>query len=119
MPSPVRNVLLILTDQHRAAAAGYAGDPVARTPHLDALARRSAVFSAAHTPAPLCVPARQSLITGRYPHAHGATGNNRPLNPGETTLAHLAAAHGMATGAIGKMHFVGPDRHHGFAQRWD
>ena len=25
----------------------------------------------------------------------------------------------MATGAIGKMHFIGPDRHHGFDTRWD
>ncbi len=118
-PPAVRNVLLILTDQHRAGAAGFAGDPFASTPHLDALARRAAVFTAAHTPSPVCVPARQSLLTGRYPHAHGALSNRTPLNPGETTLGHLAAAHGMATGAIGKMHFVGPDRHHGFAERWD
>ena len=66
-PPAVRNVLLILTDQHRAGAAGFAGDPFASTPHLDALARRAAVFTAAHTPSPVCVPARQSLLTGATP----------------------------------------------------
>ena len=117
--APARNVLIILTDQHRASAAGFAGDPLAQTPHLDALAARGAVFTQAYTPAPLCVPARQSLLTGRYPHAHGATGNALPMRSGEITLGHLAAAHGMATGAIGKMHFIGPDRRQGFAARWD
>ncbi|HEU5317199.1 MAG TPA: sulfatase-like hydrolase/transferase [Chloroflexota bacterium] len=116
---PVRNVLLLLTDQHRAAATGFAGDPLASTPNLDGLAARSTVFTRAYTPAPLCVPARQSLLTGRYPHAHGATGNARPMHQGETTIGHLAAAHGLTTAAIGKMHFVGPDRHQGFATRWD
>jgi arylsulfatase A-like enzyme len=119
MPDPLRNILVILTDQHRASAAGFAGDPHARTPHLDALAGRSTCFSRAYTPAPVCVPARQSLITGRYPHAHGAINNGSAMNSGEVTIGHLAAGHGMATGAIGKMHFVGPDRHQGFAARWD
>jgi choline-sulfatase len=116
---PVRNVLLLLTDQHRASATGYAGDPLASTPHLDRLAARAAVFTGAHTPAPVCVPARQSLITGRYPHAHGALTNAQFLASDEVTLGHVAADAGLATGAIGKMHFAGSERHYGFRERWD
>jgi arylsulfatase A-like enzyme len=115
----VRNVVLILTDQHRASASGYAGDPLALTPRLDALARQGTVFTGAHTPSPVCVPARQSLITGRYPHAHGAMTNGQWLGPEEVTLGHVAAKAGMATAAIGKMHFAGPERHYGFGERWD
>lgn len=117
--SPVRNVLIILTDQHRASAAGYAGDGLASTPNLDRLAKRSAIITGAHTPSPVCVPARQSLITGRYPHAHGALTNTQYLGPNEVTLGHVAAEQGMATGAIGKMHFAGSERHYGFQERWD
>ena len=117
--SPVRNVLLILTDQHRASATGYSGDPLAFTPSLDRLAARSAIFASTHTPSPVCVPARQSLITGRLPHAHGALTNAQFLGPQEVTLGHLASGASFATGAIGKMHFSGPERHYGFSARWD
>jgi arylsulfatase A-like enzyme len=115
----VRNVLVIMTDQHNPTVGGWLGHPVVQTPHLDALAARGTVFERAHTPAPVCVPARQSLLTGRLPHAHGATGNSRPMRPGERTIAHLAREAGMATGAVGKMHFIGPDQHQGFDTRWD
>ncbi|MDQ3701955.1 MAG: sulfatase-like hydrolase/transferase [Chloroflexota bacterium] len=65
----------------------------------------------------MCVPARQSLITGRYPHAHGALTNAQFLGPEEVTLGHVAADAGIATGAIGKVHVAGPERHYGFAAR--
>jgi choline-sulfatase len=116
---PVRNVLVLMADQHRYTAGGWLGDPWVHTPHLDALAAGSVLFDRAYTPAPVCVPARQSLLTGRYPHAHGAVSNAAPLGAGEVTAGHLARAAGMATGAIGKMHFAGADRYQGFAVRWD
>jgi arylsulfatase A-like enzyme len=116
---PIRNVLVIMSDQHRADVGGWAGDTWAHTPNLDALASQSAIFERAYTPSPVCVPARQSLLTGRYPHAHGATGNSQAASASEVTVAHLARDAGMATGAIGKMHFVGADRHRGFDVRWD
>jgi choline-sulfatase len=115
----LRNVLVIMADQHRADAGGWAGDEWARTPHLDRLASQSVVFDRAYTPAPVCVPARQSLLTGRYPHAHGAVGNSAAPRAGQVTVGHLAKDAGMATGAVGKMHFVGPDQHRGFDLRWD
>src|SRR5688500_12569560 len=115
----VRNVLVIMADQHRFDAGGWAGDRWVATPHLDGLAAESVIFDRAYTPSPVCVPARQSLLTGRYPHAHGAITNTAPLNSGERTAGHLAAENGFATGAVGKMHLVGEDRHQGFAVRWD
>lgn len=115
----VRNVLVIMTDQHLYTAAGFMGDPWVQTPNLDTLAAGGTVFERAYTPSPVCVPARQSLLTGRLPHAHGATGNARPMKPNERTIAHLAQEAGFATGATGKMHFIGPDQHQGFETRWD
>lgn len=115
----VRNVLVIMTDQHRYTAGGWLGDPWVQTPQLDALAAGGTVFERCYTPSPVCVPARQSLLTGRLPHAHGALGNGAPMRQGERTIAHLAQEAGFATGAMGKMHFIGPDQHQGFAERWD
>jgi choline-sulfatase len=115
----VRNILVLLSDQHRYSAGGWAGDPWVQTPHLDALAARGTPFGRAYTPSPLCVPARESLLTGRYPGRAGAPGNAGATLAGGRTFGHLASDAGMATGAVGKMHFLGPDRHRGFATRWD
>jgi choline-sulfatase len=41
------------------------------------------------------------------------------MRAGERTIAHLAKEAGFATGAIGKMHFIGSDQHQGFDARWD
>lgn len=63
-PKP-RNVLLIVSDEHSPRYMGCSGHPVARPPHIDALAARGVRFQRATTPSPICVPARASLATGR------------------------------------------------------
>ena len=61
------NVLLIITDQQRPDSLGFTGKTPCRTPHLDRLAAEGISFANAFTPCPLCLPARASLFTGRYP----------------------------------------------------
>jgi len=72
------------------------------------------LFDAAYCQSPLCVPSRMSEITGRYPHSHGALTNGHALPESEKTIGDHFKANGYATGAIGKMHFVDEDQHHGF-----
>ena len=57
------------------------GAPVCRTPHIDALAADSVRFTRAYTPCALCTPARASLLSGLYPHNHGALFNTGTLLP--------------------------------------
>ena len=61
------NILLLMADQLRRDALGYTGCPGAHTPAIDALARGSVSFTNAVTPAPICVAARMSMITGLLP----------------------------------------------------
>ncbi len=90
-PGRVRNLLVLLTDEQRADTLGtYGGDP-RWTPALDALAERSVVFEQAMCAQPVCTPSRGSILTGRFPHSHGAVGNNRPLPPDVPTLAEYVA----------------------------
>jgi uncharacterized sulfatase len=70
------NIVLILSDDQAWTDYSFMGHPIIRTPHLDRLAARSAVFHRGYTPVPLCRPSLMSLITGRYPHQHGVTGND-------------------------------------------
>ncbi len=70
------NVLILLTDQWRAQATGYAGEPNVSTPHLDSLAGKSVNFKNAVSGMPVCSPYRASLITGQRPLSHGVFMND-------------------------------------------
>ncbi len=69
------NILLLHADQHRADCLGVAGHPLLQTPHLDRLAVEGVRFTNAFTPCPVCVPARNSLLYGRWPTAHQVIAN--------------------------------------------
>ena len=62
------NYLIIICDQLSATALSAYGNTYSRTPNLDRLAERSAIYEYAYTPCPLCQPARASFWTSRYPH---------------------------------------------------
>ena len=114
--SPPRrpNVVFMLTDEWRAQATAYAGDPNARTPTLDALAARAVNCTGVISGLPLCCPARASLMTGQYPLTHGVFINDVPLEPKGTTLGEAFRKAGYQTGYIGKWHLHGsPDGHYG------
>ncbi|TDE09855.1 sulfatase [Jiangella asiatica] len=98
------NILLITTDQHHHRALGH-HTPVLRTPHLDRIANEGARFDRAYCPNPLCSPSRSSLITGRYPSAHGCWTIGTSLDRESRTVGHLLGAAGYATSLIGKAHF--------------
>ena len=104
MSARAPNVLLILTTQLRASALGYAGDPNARTPHLDALAAESVNFTQAVTPHPFGPFARAALLTGEPSPANGVRDYFDPLPAGARTLAHAFAAQGGGTAFFGKWH---------------
>ncbi|MCA9114053.1 MAG: sulfatase [Planctomycetaceae bacterium] len=72
------NVVMILSDDQAWTDFGFMGHPEIRTPHLDRLAARSAVFPRGYVPSSLCRPSLATLISGQYPHQHGITGNDPP-----------------------------------------
>ena len=69
------NVLLLFTDQHRLSGVGCYGPTPCRTPHIDRLADAGVRFETAYTTCPVCSPARGTIMTGQYPHAHGICSN--------------------------------------------
>ncbi len=102
------NILLITTDQQRWDALSLLGTPGYRTPHLDGLAREGLAFERCYTTAPVCTPARVSMITGQYPTRHGAYSiGMRPVPALDgPTLPRLLGAAGYETAIVGKTHFV-------------
>ncbi len=105
------NILFIMTDQQTADAMSCrVGDERIKTPAMDSLAARGAFFSRAYAPNPLCMPARNSIFTGRFPHETGVT-DNTPMHTGETldpaefpTMGTYFREAGYATAYFGKWH---------------
>jgi arylsulfatase len=98
------NILLIMSDQHRASVMGCAGDPVVQTPHLDRLASEGIRFDNVYCQGPLCMPARASLLTERYVRDHGVSRNAWDTPTSLPTFVRDVAAAGYHTSCIGKMH---------------
>ena len=68
---PVRNVLLIVSDDLKASALGCYGNTVCQTPNIDSLARRGMVFDNAYCQGTWCAPSRQSFMFSRYQDNQG------------------------------------------------
>ena len=104
------NVLVILTDQWRAQATSYAGDPNVNTPNLDELATASVNFTNAVSGMPVCSPFRASLLTGQRPLTHGVFMNDVQLDTNAVTIAKVFNKENYDTGYIGKWHLDGHGR---------
>ena len=70
------NILLIVMDQLALHAVSCYEAPLCKTPHIDSLAQDGIKFERSYTPCALCTPARASLLSGVYPHKHGAIFNS-------------------------------------------
>lgn len=113
-----RNIVFIMGDDHATGVYGAYGNDLIRTPNLDRLAAQGMRFDRAYVNSPVCTPSRQSIITGKLPHATGVTLLRTPLAEEQVTIADHLKQYGYRTGAIGKMHF-NSGLHHGFDVRID
>jgi arylsulfatase A-like enzyme len=104
------NILWIVTTQWRAQALGYAGDPNARTPALDALAAESVDYTQAVTPHPFGPFARAALFTGVESPENGVRDYFDPLPDDAPTIARAMNARSYETIFFGKWHLAARDR---------
>lgn len=88
---------MIISDDHSWRDFGFLGNRLVRTPHIDALASRSARYPAGYVPMSLCRASLATLLTGLYPHQHGIYFNHPP--PGYGAMRSMTAAEYRATRA--------------------
>lgn len=104
---PRPNIVLIISDDHRADWMGHTGHPHMVTPHLDRLAAQGISFPNAFVTSGVCSPSRASILTGRYAHRASApeiVWCNPSFLKNQVTFAENLRAAGYRTGYIGKLH---------------
>ena len=111
IPDNVRNVLVIMTDQHRTDTIGCLGNPHARTPVIDAMGESGFAFTHCFTPTAICTPARASLMTGKRPGKHQVLANPEwniayqvSIPKGTWTYTQELRDAGYNVGIVGKYH---------------
>jgi arylsulfatase A-like enzyme len=106
VPAKRPNVVFVLMDDVGYGDLACLGNPVIKTPNIDALWEKSTRFTDFHV-SPTCSPARCSLITGRYCNEvgvwHTIHGRNL-LSTSAVSLAECFKSSGYRTANYGKWH---------------
>ena len=117
MPQNKPNILLLINDEHRPDILPIEGDTAIRTPTLSRFINEGTYFRNAYTPSPVCVPARQSFLSGLYPRNSGCLNFGDPMPTEVRTIPGHLGNYGYYSCCAGKMHFVGKDVMHGWYER--
>jgi hypothetical protein len=91
-PHPVKkctgrcpNILYLMADDMRPQLGAY-GDPVVKSPNLDALAKDGLLFQYAYTQYAYCCPSRNSFLSGRRPERTQVSRRRHPPPPSHPGL---------------------------------
>ena len=104
--SAPRNVIIILSDDHRYDFMGFHPDApdFLETPNMDRMATQGAHIRNAFVTTSLCSPSRASILTGQYAHTHGVVDNSSAIPEGTRFFPEDLQEHGYRTAYIGKWH---------------
>ena len=101
------NIVFIMGDDHTSQAWGCYGSrlaPLAKTPHIDRLAREGARLTNCFCTNSICVPSRASILTGQYSHFNGIKTLREGLDPAADNVAKRLQQARYQTALVGKWH---------------
>jgi arylsulfatase len=110
-PKTQPNIILVITDDQGYGDLSCHGNPVLKTPHLDALYAESLRLTNFHV-SPTCAPTRSALMTGRHEFKNGVTHTileRERMSLASVTLPETLKKAGYTTGIFGKWHLGDED----------
>lgn len=105
MMNKAKNILLLMTDQHRLDYVSFSGSSKIQTPNIDRIAE-SVGFTCCQSVNPVCTPARTALITGKYSHQIAMLSMSGDLSLQHPTFMQALQRAGYHTSGIGKFHYL-------------
>lgn len=112
------NILFICTDQQHPAISGFRGNPVIKTPTLDALAADGVHFTRTYVACPVCGPSRAAYMFGKQVYQLNNWYNATAWPEDEVTWAKRVTDSGYYTAHFGKMDSPGLYCKLGFTEEW-
>lgn len=103
---PKPNIVMFIADDASFFDFGCWGSPNAKTPNIDRLAQEGVRFTKFYSPASVCSPLRQALLTGMFPIRNGAYPNHAKVYPDVKSLPTHLKQLGYRTACVGKTHFA-------------
>jgi len=104
------NFIFYITDDISFDDFGCYGNPYVKTPHIDMMAREGVVFDNCYLTTSSCSPSRCSIVTGRYPHNHGAPELHTELPHDQYMFVQALRESGYYTVLSGKNHMGSVER---------
>ncbi len=99
------NIVIIISDDHAYQTIGAYGSSIARTPHIDRIAKEGAIFNKGYVTNSICGPARAVLLTGKYSHKNGFKDNETSnFDHSQQTFIKELVKNGYKATWIGKIH---------------
>lgn len=111
----MKNIMVIMTDQHKYDAISLFGNIPNLTPNIDSIAADGIAFTNAYAPSPVCGPARACLFTGTYCGENGVVRNWTEFKEGIKVLPETLQENGYLTFLSGKLHFMPHVKNFGFS----
>jgi arylsulfatase len=105
------NIILVMPDDVGYGDYSCFGNPVLRTPSVDAFKEQALVFTQFHN-SPTCAPTRSALMSGRHEFKNGVTHTileRERMSLATFTLPQLLKSVGYTTGIFGKWHLGDED----------
>jgi len=108
------NLLVLVSDDQRPDTIAARGNPMIKTPHLDALVKRGVTFTRAVCANPICTPSRAEILTGSSGFRNGVLDFGGKIRPGTPLWAVTMKRAGYRTGYVGKWHNDGRPSERGY-----
>jgi len=100
------NIVIVIADDASYHDFGCWGNKDVRTPNIDRLAEQGIRLTQFYSPAAVCSPLRQALLTGMFPVRNGAYPNHSKVYPEVKSLPYHLKSLGYRSICVGKKHFA-------------
>lgn len=98
------NIVFIMSDDHAYQAISAYNSGLIHTPNIDLIADQGIKFVKSFVTNSICAPSRAVILTGKYSHINGITGNEAAFDGNQETFPKILQSKGYQTAMIGKWH---------------